>query len=410
MKRSRPRLLWVTDEVPHADLGGGSIRQYQMLRHISPHADIDLMLVGEIGDESVLEYVRQATVLGRPPPPPAAREDRLGTAHRRAQNLSSLLPGRRPTEVALNRRVVKALRSALMPLSHPYDLVQVEHESLAGVIPRRRTGRWAITLHHLISVRSRHCAAIAEKQRVKFLFGAEARKAEQWERQIKSRFDLTIVTSENDAAALRGGAVVVPNGVDLDKFVPTPLPGEPRLLFSASFNYEPNADAAVWLCHDLLPRIRAKIPDATVVLVGRQAGPRVQSLAGIEGVEAHFDVESVVPYLQSARVCLAPLRQGSGTRLKALEAMAAARPVAGTTIGVEGLPLENETSAVIADDPDRLAEGIARLCTDEVTAEGIGSAGRKIVEDRFGWDRIAETYLVQVVERVLDSPRLARTP
>jgi glycosyltransferase involved in cell wall biosynthesis len=197
-----------------------------------------------------------------------------------------------------------------------------------------------------------------------------------------------------------GGTVVIPNGVDLEKFSACPLPEAPRLLFSASFNYEPNADAAVWLCREVLPRVRLEVPAATVVLVGREPGPRVRELAALEGVEGHFDVESVVPYLRGARVSLAPLREGSGTRLKALEAMASARPVAGTTIGLEGLPLEHGRSAVVADDADALAAGIARLCTDEGLASGMASAGRQLAEARYGWDRSVEIYL----ERVLRAP------
>jgi glycosyltransferase involved in cell wall biosynthesis len=404
----RPQLLWVSAEIPDAELGGGSIRQYHLLRRISRRADIDLVLVGELRDQSILNYVRQATTIGRPPSH-GAIEGPLSTARRRALNLSSLIPGSRPSEVVLNNKVVDALRSRL-PATNRYELVQVEHEELAGLIPRRRSGRWAITLHNLISVRCRHRAALTDKERVRWVYKADAGRAERWEHRIKSLFDVTITVSDSDAQAIGGGAVVIPNGVDLEKFVPGPLPRAPRLLFSASFNYEPNEDAAVWLCRELLPLVRAKVPDATLLLVGREPGPRIRELQKLDGVEAHFDVESVVPYLQSARVSLAPLRQGSGTRLKVLEAMAAARPVAGTKIGVEGLPLEHERSAVIADDPDHLAAGIARLCTDDSFASRIASRGRKVAEEGFSWDRIADSYLEQVLFCRTASKAAHRTP
>ncbi len=201
--------------------------------------------------------------------------------------------------------------------------------------------------------------------------------------------------SDQDVRRLGGAGrvVVVPNGVDLDRFRPSPLPAAPRLLFSGTFNWEPNIDGAVWLCRELFPRIRSRVPDATLVVVGRDPDQRVRDLAGTPGAEFHFDVPSILPFVESARVALVPLRMGSGTRLKALEALAAGRPVAGTTVGLEGLDLDDGKSAAIADDPDALADRVARLCQDDDHARQLVETGRRIVEERYSWDRIGDSYI-----------------
>jgi glycosyltransferase involved in cell wall biosynthesis len=283
-----------------------------------------------------------------------------------------------------------------MSNAESYDVVQIEHEEFAPLLPRRRSNRWAITLHNLISVRWRQRAAISEKRRVRWLFESDAARSERFERWITNSFDLTITMSHEDAALLDGPAVVVPNGVDLDRFRLSPLPTQPVFLFSASFNWEPNIDGAVWFCEQVLPLVRQSLPDATLLLVGRKPDVRVRRLLDLPGVEAQFDVPSVVPFLESARIAVVPVRMGSGTRLKALEAMAVGRPVAGTAVGLEGLGLKDGVSAVVADEPDALAARVVRLCTDDVLARRLAEAARPLAE-QLSWDRVADRYLDQLL-------------
>jgi glycosyltransferase involved in cell wall biosynthesis len=112
-------------------------------------------------------------------------------------------------------------------------------------------------------------------------------------------------------------------------------------------------------------------------------------------------VPSTLPFLHDARVALVPLRIGSGSRLKALEAMAAGRPVVGTTIGLGGLAYQAGTHALVADDPAGLAEATVRLLRDDALAERLAAAARTLVEDRYRWDRIGEDFADLVVGRTV---------
>lgn len=386
------RLLWVTDEVPDAGRGGGSIRQFNLLERAAKQADVDLLFVGDLDGVVLPSGLRKVKSVGRGEP---RRQQLLETTRRRLINLAAFVPHQPPTEIALVRSVADAARPHLLDTSQ-YDVVQVEHEYMASVLPEGRQSSWAITLHHLVSVRSRQRAAVAGTARHRRLFEADARRADEWEERISSSYDLTIVASAEDAACLRRPAAVIPNGVDLAKFSFEPLPEDPRMIFSGSFNYEPNIDGATWLCEEILPSIRARVPEATVVLVGREPDRRVRRLAGIPGVEAHFDVPDVTLLLKSARVAVVTLRQGSGTRLKALEAMAAGRPVVGTAIGLEGLGVVSGSSCCVADDAEGLADATARLLRDDSAASTMARAARRLVEDHFGWDRLADTYMERI--------------
>jgi glycosyltransferase involved in cell wall biosynthesis len=122
-----------------------------------------------------------------------------------------------------------------------------------------------------------------------------------------------------------------------------------------------------------------------LLLVGRDPSPTLRAEAG-PGVEVTGTVPDVRPYLQSARVGLAPLRAGGGSRLKVLESLDAGRPVVATTKGAEGLEDLVGNGVVVADEPAHLASAIAELLADPTRAESIGLEGRAAVAARHSWD------------------------
>ena len=186
--------------------------------------------------------------------------------------------------------------------------------------------------------------------------------------------------------------LVAPNGVDVERYRPTPLPGRPSILMTGTFDYGPNVDGARWLCDEVLPRVRAEVPDATLTLVGRGPLPEVVALADRDGVALHADVPEMAPFLEAARVAVVPLRVGTGTRLKALEAMASGRPVVGTSVGLEGLGLVAGLHAAVADDADAFAAAIVRLLREDDHAEAMATAGRALVVERYHWPALADRF------------------
>jgi glycosyltransferase involved in cell wall biosynthesis len=158
-------------------------------------------------------------------------------------------------------------------------------------------------------------------------------------------------------------------------------------------HYPPNVDAVVWFCDAVLPRVQAAVPGASFDIVGRRPGPEVAALARRPGVRVHADVPDVRPHLAAARAVVVPVRMGSGTRIKALEAMAAGRPVAGTSVGLAGLDLCDGVHALVADDPAGLAAAVVRLLTDDEAARGLAARARAFVAERYAWSVVAGRFL-----------------
>ena len=212
-----------------------------------------------------------------------------------------------------------------------------------------------------------------------------------------------IVCSPEDAHAFGGAGAaldrsrisVVPNGVDLTAFTPGPVPAQPRVLVPATLGYAPNVDGALWFCAEIWPRVRTVVPAATLQLVGREPVPEVLALGDLEGVSVHADVPSMTPYYESARAVVVPLRSGTGTRLKALEAMASGRPVAGTAIGLEGIGVRDRDQVLVANDPAGFATALTELLYDNALAQRMRRRRRKAPrpEQRFGWEQVGRDHV-----------------
>lgn len=280
----------------------------------------------------------------------------------------------------------------------PCDIVCVEYMALAPLLPRRREVPWTLTLHNLGSEMARHNAALAPGPRQRAMLAVEQRNARRLERWAVGAYDVIVTPSQADAAALPGAVAVVPNGVDVDRFRPSSLPAAPRLVFTGALHTFPNRDAVRWFCSEVWPRVRAEVPAAALDIVGSRPPADIQSLASRDGVALHADVPDVVPFLESARVAIVPIRVGSGSRLKILEAFAAERPVVSTTIGAGGLTATPGREFLVADDPASFAREVIRCLSDDELARGLARRGRELVEDGYSWARIGQRYVALLEE------------
>ena len=190
-----------------------------------------------------------------------------------------------------------------------------------------------------------------------------------------------------------GNAVAVPNGADAPADVDAdrrPLRGDaPTMLFVGALDYEPNTDAVDWMVRDVLPLVRRRMPEAVLRIVGRGA-ERVAWVADRAGVDLVGEVDEIRPALDGADVSIVPIRVGAGTRLKVVEALAHRIPLVTTTVGTEGIEVQDGTHGLIADDERSFADACLRLLSDGEERQRLSEAGAALFEDRYTWDAIGE--------------------
>jgi GT2 family glycosyltransferase/2-polyprenyl-3-methyl-5-hydroxy-6-metoxy-1,4-benzoquinol methylase/glycosyltransferase involved in cell wall biosynthesis len=220
---------------------------------------------------------------------------------------------------------------------------------------------------------------------------AKAAQTRERELRIYSQADRVVTVTEADAAVLREAGLAVPTTVIPNIHPPVgKTPGwETRkgLVFVGNFNHTPNVDAALWFCREILPLVQAQLPGTRLTILGPNPPADVQALAG-SAVSVLGWVPDTAPHLDAARISVAPLRVGAGMKGKVGEALSRGLPVVTTTIGAEGMDLQNGRQTIIADDPARFAEAVVRLHQDQALWEAQSRAGREAVESRYGAEAV----------------------
>jgi glycosyltransferase involved in cell wall biosynthesis len=181
---------------------------------------------------------------------------------------------------------------------------------------------------------------------------------------------------------------VIPCGVDTEYFRPArEYPKEEAILYTGQYELISNVDAVEWFVATCWPILKARRPGLKFYVVGpggKEAFPSLPEKYPAIMVTGH--VEDVRPFLQRAMLYVCPVRQGSGLRFKLFEAMASGLPVVTTTLGAEGIPLQNGDNCFMADKPEIMAECIDLLLGDESLRQSIADQARELVEQRFAWD------------------------
>jgi glycosyltransferase involved in cell wall biosynthesis len=216
------------------------------------------------------------------------------------------------------------------------------------------------------------------------------------ETRYARRADALFCVSEDDYSyfASRGAAnlELVPNGVDDELFqVPPNAADRSDVFFFGQFNYQPNVDGMLRFLRESWPLVLERFPSLQLRVAGPGSTDALRHLApSVAGLEVLGFVEDLRLELGRARLVLAPLWVGGGTRLKVLEALAAARPVVGTPLGVEQVGFVDGVHGLLGESPKELAEAVIRLETDDGLAQRAGEAGRKLMEAQ-RWSRVTES-------------------
>lgn len=208
-----------------------------------------------------------------------------------------------------------------------------------------------------------------------------------------------ILVSEDDAAETRRldgrlRTAVVPNGVDTDHYSPaSPPQREPGLVvFTGALSAPSNEQAARHLAREVLPALRARVPDARLAVVGRGGGPGVGALAGLDGVELVGEVPDVRPWLRRAAVYACAMTSGTGIKNKLLEALACGAPSVATPLALRGTALSHGRELMVAAPGAPFADALAELLGHPAVAARLGEAGRRHVVERHAWGRVARAY------------------
>jgi len=307
-----------------------------------------------------------------------------------AQELAPVIAaGSSPFAVRFSSRTADELRETIGQFSPDVVIIcGLELATYITVVREAGVERIVFDLDES-SLRTYPSIAAIESNRGRAVFIRHvATAAQRAEAEAVAQVDEVWLDSEIECAHFRAAYPnaalprLVPNTLDVEsiEYVPGDDPRRARqtLIYPASFGYEPNLDAARFLVNDLLPLL----PDAHLQFVGSGLPDWMRTLDDPH-VSTTGPVRDMAPYLVRAAAMPVPLRAGGGTRLKALEALAAGLPIVSTTFGVEGLGMADTGNYLHAETAAEFADALTRLRNDAALARSLSNAGREHVAQRF---------------------------
>ncbi|MBA4067422.1 MAG: hypothetical protein C0501_27675 [Isosphaera sp.] len=287
-----------------------------------------------------------------------------------------------PKAVEFFRRLAKEVPHDVVWVDKAYIAVQARAAGLANVV---------VDLMELESVNAGR--ALAGRGGGRYLERAELRKLTRFEARLPEMFWRLVVCSPKDAAFFgpgRPNVYVVPNGITPRDPVDPAGEEDGNLLFVGVMDYAPNRDAVLWFAREVLPRVAERVPAAALHVVGLKPPDDIRALHDGKRVVVHGGVPDVGEYYRRAAVVVAPIRLGSGTRLKVLEALNLGKALVASEMAAEGLGLRPGVDFLQPDSPAAFADACVRLLGGAAERRRLAAAGHAEVRRRFLWDTVGE--------------------
>ncbi|MGC8861392.1 MAG: glycosyltransferase family 4 protein [Armatimonadota bacterium] len=199
---------------------------------------------------------------------------------------------------------------------------------------------------------------------------------------------------------------VVPNGVDTDYYNDTARePEQEALVYNGALTYNANLDAVRYFASEILPILRLTRSRVRLRVTGRTEGTDLEGIVDCPEIELTGYVDDIRTVLSRSAVCVVPLRQGGGSRLKILEAMASGVPVVSTSVGAEGLAVEHGRHVLIADSPADFARAVDQLLGDVRLADTLARNAKELVRRAYDWSSIGGLLIEAVESAASSGPR-----
>jgi len=244
----------------------------------------------------------------------------------------------------------------------------------------------------------------------KIFWWLQFRKMYYYEKKMCQRFDSVVAVSDADKTKMENWyglkkVFTIPTGVDIEYFNENMgIKEKNQLVYVGAMDWLPNEDAVIFFLKDIFPLVKGHIPDVNLKIVGRNPSPKLEKvITGHKNVELTGWVEDTRPYIAESAVFIVPIRIGGGTRMKIYQAMAMSKAVVSTSIGAEGLPLENDKHIIFADDNKSFANSIMTLLNNAEKRKKIGETARQYVYENFRWENVAKVFIDICKETVLSA-------
>lgn len=385
------RILMLTPFSPYPPKSGGRIRMWEQIKFLGQRHDLSIATFAFSKEEYELQGVlethcSQATIVRYP-------ERNLPSNQRDIQWLPWPVRSYYTNEM---RRTLEELRS------NDFDVVLIDFIFMSCY--RNLFSTFTVLQEH--NIESNIFRQYAEMPHVseekimgikknRLFWKATWMLMAEYENKIWPTFPLRVTVSSNDKKEMEsrcpyGRTVLIENCVDIKAVTMVDTGHSRKILFIGTMNYYPNIDGALYLIKSIMPYIWQKDPTVSLCIAGLNPPRFIRDLTTDPRIEVIANFEDKREVAQRCCLTVVPLRLGGGTRIKILDSFALGLPVVSTSLGCEGLPVAEGKHILIRDDPEQFADAVLEVISNPIMANTLRTNGRRLVEERFEWERIFE--------------------
>jgi polysaccharide biosynthesis protein PslH len=396
----RKRILWIKADPLYPLDSGGKIRTFQMLKEWHQQHNVTYLALLPSGTPEAAKahagtYSSQQAWI-------PWRDQAKGSFGFYIALLKNLLISRYPYVIDKYHSLDAAKRISELERSNSYDVVVADFLSMTANIDTTKINPNKIVVfqHNVESQIWKRHFETARNPLLKLYMFIQWQRYRRFEADMCAKFKGVIAVSEDDATrfqkefGLRNVLGHVPTGVDVEFFSGADYkPEAQQIVFLGSMDWMPNIDGILDFVRTIYPSIKARVPAVKLTIIGRNPPQSILGLAERDSsITVTGTVDDVRPHMSKAVASVVPLRVGGGTRIKIFEAMAMGIPVVSSSIGAEGLPVQDGKNIFIADDPETFAGRVITLLENSTTARVMGEAGQKMVRQEFTWQAAVSKF------------------
>jgi glycosyltransferase involved in cell wall biosynthesis len=378
------KILLLTQVLPYPPDSGPKVKTWNLVKYLAAHHEVVLTSFVR-GDESasvrVLEDICQAVYTI-----PIQRGG-LPEAGYLARSFLTNVPFLMTRD---DRSAMRHLVDRLAAIQR-FDIAHADQLNMAQYARRVPQAKKILDAHNALWLLYQRLAETMPQKPKRWLFERDWRLLKRYEGWLCREFDGIAAVSDEDRLALEEAAgrslklSVIPIAVDTHEIQPVQREiGASHILHMGTMYWPPNIDGVLWFLDEVLPRIWAQKPDAHFDIVGANPPPEIKSYGQRDArIRVAGYVPDPTPYLAQTAVSVVPLRAGGGMRVKILTALAQGLPLVTTSLGAEGIILEHQRHAWVADSPQDFAEGVLCLLKDRDLAGRLGRNGRSLIAEKY---------------------------
>lgn len=382
------KILMLVPFLPIDQMSGGQTRWFHIIKLLSKKHKITLMSLIKDNSEKkyipeIKKYCEKVMVFKRPKSPWTFR------------NLFLTAISFNPLVVIRNLSLEERAAIKKELATNSYDLIHAETFYVMPHIPSTKIPVILVEPTIEFSV-YKHYVDNEVSSILKPIYMFDVIKLRFWEKYYWKKADRLFAVSEDDKKVMQRevpgiNVGVIANGVDLEFFDSKNVEQKepPRILYHGDYKWMQNVEAINLLVHEVWPKIKGSVTDVKLWISGRNMPGQIIDLAK---KDKNILISESVPdnrdIYKSAKVLVTPIRGPGGTRLKVLEAMASGLPVVSTSVGVAGLGITAGEHALVADDPQKIAELTIEILKNKKLADKLGKSGRSFVANNFDWKSI----------------------